>query len=226
MTVEPSVLLLLLALGTWSALDGTAVGQILLSRPLVSGGLAGLAVGDPALGLLVGGVLEAVHLVDFPVGAVRLPEAGPAAVPGVASAWILGGPGGLAVGVLLALLLARLGGASIIRLRQLNERLLEPVLEGPATPGAVAARHWLCVGADLARGTVLTALGLGAALLLPRSLGEAWPLTLAPTVLLLVAPAALPLGALIRRWAPKGPGRGLLVAGLLAGALMGLLVGG
>lgn len=226
MTVEPSALLLLLALGTWSALDGSSVGQILLSRPLVSGGLAGLAVGDPTLGLLVGGVLEAVHMVDFPVGAVRLPEPGPAAVPGVASAWILSGPGGLAAGVLLALLLARLGGESVIRLRQLNERLLQAVLEGPATPGAVAARHWLCVGADLARGAVLTAVGLGAALLIPRALAEAWPLAPAPTALLLVAPAALPLGALIRRWAPRAPGRGLLVAGLLAGALMGLLMGG
>jgi hypothetical protein len=224
--MEPGVLLLLLALGTWSALDGTAVGQILLSRPLVSGALAGLAVGDPALGLLVGGILEAVYLVDFPVGAVRLPEPGPGAVAGVVAAWTLGGSGGLALGVLLALLLGGLGGHSVMRLRQLNERLLKGLLDGPATPAAVARRHWLCIGADLTRGAVLTAVGLGVAFLLPPTLAAAWPLAPGPTVLLLVAPAALSLGALLRRWASGLPPRGLLLAGLLGGALLGLLMGG
>jgi mannose PTS system EIIC component len=224
--MEPGVFLLLLGLGTWSALDGTAVGQVLLSRPLVSGALAGLALGDPALGLLVGSILEAVYLVDFPVGAVRLPEPGPGAVPGVAAASILGGSGGIAMGVLLAILLAGLAGRSVMHLRQLNERLLEPLLDGPAIPAAVARRHWLCIGADLTRGAVLTAVGLGTALLVPPTLAAAWPLAPGPTVLLLVAPAALPLGALVRRWASGLPARGLLLAGLLGGALLGLLVGG
>jgi mannose PTS system EIIC component len=225
-TVEPSSFLLLLGLGTWSALDGTSVGQFLISRPLVSGALAGLVMGDPTLGLMVGGILEAVHLVDFPVGAVRLPEPGPAAVPGTAAAWILGGAGGLAMGVLLALVLARLGGASVIRLRQLNERILEPLLDGPAAPEAVARRHWICIGADLGRGAALTAVGLGVVLLLPPALAAAWPLAMGTTVLTLAAPAALPLGAMVRRWTRGAPARGLLVAGLVGGAVLGLLLGG
>ena len=41
-------------LGSWAALDGTSIGQIMVSRPIVSATLAGWLVGDPATGLLVG----------------------------------------------------------------------------------------------------------------------------------------------------------------------------
>jgi hypothetical protein len=114
----------------------------------------------------------------------------------------------------------------VIRLRQLNERVLEPLLDGSAAPQAVARGHWLCIGADLGRGAALTALGLGVVLLLPSALAAAWPLAMGPTVLILAAPAALPLGAMVRRWTRGAPARALLLAGLLGGALLGLLLGG
>jgi hypothetical protein len=226
LTVDPLALVLLLGLGTWSALDGTSVGQVLLSRPLVSGTLAGAILGDPALGLLVGALLEAVHLVDFPVGAVRLPEPGPGAVPGVAAAFLLGGAGGLALGVGLGTLLGRLAGYTIVRLRHLNERILAGILEGPVTPGGLSRRHWLCVGADAARGGVLTTLGLAVALAIPPAVAGWWPLSRTATVALLLLPAGLSVGAMARRWSRTRVGKGGLVAGIVAGAIVGLVLGG
>lgn len=224
--MEPLALVLLLGLGTWSALDGTSVGQVLLSRPLVSGTLAGAILGDPALGLLVGALLEAVHLVDFPVGAVRLPESGPGAVPAVAAAWLLGGPGGLALGVGLGALLGRFAGYTVIRLRHLNERILSGILEGGVTPGELSRRHWLCVGADAGRGALITALGLAAALALPAAAAGWWPFSHPATVALLLLPAGLSAGAMARRWSRSRAGKGGLVAGIVAGVLMGLFLGG
>ena len=51
-------LLPLVLLGGVLALDATSVGQFMFSRPLVAGALAGWVVGDAALGLSVGVVLE------------------------------------------------------------------------------------------------------------------------------------------------------------------------
>jgi len=61
-------------LGGLLALDGTSVGQFMLSRPLVAGGLVGWVLGDPALGFTIGAVLELYLLVSFPTGGSRFPE--------------------------------------------------------------------------------------------------------------------------------------------------------
>src|SRR5690606_15616708 len=70
----------LLLLGGWMAVDGTSVGQIMVSRPLVAATLAGWVVGDPLAGLTAGVLLELFHLAVLPVGAARYPEGGPASV--------------------------------------------------------------------------------------------------------------------------------------------------
>ena len=79
-------LLLVSLLGGVLALDGTAVGQFMVSRPLVAGALTGWLVGSPAVGLAVGALLEAYLLVSFPSGGARYPEGATAAVVAVASA--------------------------------------------------------------------------------------------------------------------------------------------
>src|SRR5690606_39516372 len=80
MLPAPADALWLLLLGGWMAVDGTSVGQFMVSRPLVAASLAGWIVGDPAAGLTVGVILELFHLAVLPVGAARYPEGGPAAV--------------------------------------------------------------------------------------------------------------------------------------------------
>lgn len=62
-------------------LDGAAVGQFMVSRPLVVGPVLGMAFGRPDLGLLVGAVVELLSLGDLPVGG-HLPLNGTVACAG------------------------------------------------------------------------------------------------------------------------------------------------
>ena len=72
-------------LGGLLALDATSVGQFMISRPLVAGTLAGWWLGDPAVGLEVGAILELFHLAGVPAGGSRVPESGPATVVAAAA---------------------------------------------------------------------------------------------------------------------------------------------
>lgn len=49
-------------------LDRTAVGQFMISQPIVAGPLTGWLLGDTAAGMVIGAVLELVWLLDMPVG--------------------------------------------------------------------------------------------------------------------------------------------------------------
>jgi len=50
------------------SLDTTAVGQFMISRPIVVGTVIGLLVGDPCLGLGIGGLIELLWIGQLPVG--------------------------------------------------------------------------------------------------------------------------------------------------------------
>jgi len=145
------------------ALDGTSVGQFMVSRPFVAAALGGLAVGRPAEGIAAGVVLEALHLAVLPVGAARYPEGGPPAVaagavyaanvPPVAQAATL------LLAVLVALALEVAGGRSVALLRQWNVRFAGAP-EGGISPGRLAGRQLAPVAADFARGALLTLAGV------------------------------------------------------------------
>lgn len=62
-------------------LDGVAVGQFMVSRPIVVGPALGWTFGRPDLGLLVGAVVELLGLPDLPVGG-NLPLNGTVACAG------------------------------------------------------------------------------------------------------------------------------------------------
>ncbi len=220
--IEFLPLLGLLLIGSWAALDGTSVGQIMISRPLVVGVVSGLILGDAAAGLMVGALLEGVHLADIPSGGVRLPEPGPATVGAVVAAVSMGGAGGLAVGVALGGVLALAGGRTVYALRELNIRILGMGGEGESA-GASALhprRHLLCIAADAARGLGVTAIGIGCALALPRGIAERWPLDGSGTFLLLLLPGAIAAGALLKSWkAVEGRSAGIFALGATAGLL-------
>ena len=67
-TVMPFCFPLSLLLGFLS-LDVTAVGQFMVSRPIVVGPLVGLVTGHPDLGLAMGALIELLWIADVPVGA-------------------------------------------------------------------------------------------------------------------------------------------------------------
>jgi mannose/fructose/N-acetylgalactosamine-specific phosphotransferase system component IIC len=49
-------------------LDRTALGQIMVSQPIVAGPVTGWLLGDAAAGMIIGGVLELIWVLDMPVG--------------------------------------------------------------------------------------------------------------------------------------------------------------
>jgi mannose/fructose/N-acetylgalactosamine-specific phosphotransferase system component IIC len=167
--------LLLLLVGTLAGVDLVSGPQVLLARPIVVGTLAGLVLGDPASGVLVGGILELYALEVLPVGSTRYPDHGPGVV---AAVWLTSQLGSTSAGygVLVALGVAELGGWSLQRLRRMNGRALElatPALEAGEARVA-AALQWTGLLRDALRSVVLTATGLLAArLLFPYALAHA-----------------------------------------------------
>lgn len=218
MIPDPGVLLLLLLLGGWVALDGTSLGQVMVSRPVVAATLAGWIAGDPAGGALLGLILEALNLTVLPVGAARYPEIGPAAV--VAAGALAGGlydPALLLLGAVFALSWAWLGGRSVRLLRQWNVRVLAPEVVVEGDPRLLERRHLESMAADFARGAALVAVGL---LLLGglRALTEAvWGLTQPVTQAVVWAAVAAGVAATLRLFGERRTA--LFVLGLLCGCL-------
>jgi mannose/fructose/N-acetylgalactosamine-specific phosphotransferase system component IIC len=226
--IEPHSVLLLLLLGGWAALDGTAAGQFMISRPLVVGVLAGMLLGDPLTGILTGAILELLHLGALPVGGARLPEPGPATVPAVAVAVVVGGAGGLALGLVWGVAGAWLGGASVSAHRRWNERRTRGIGSGSWTFPRVARVHWTALATDGLRGMALVGAGLALVLAVPEGWVGMASVERHRVVAAGVLGGCLSLGRLSRGYLGVQPRRGLLLllAGLGTGVLLGLLGGG
>ena len=224
--LDAGTLLLLLGWGTLVALDLVSVPQAMYARPLVAGTVAGLIAGDVTTGLSLGVLLELFALDVLPVGAARYPDHGPATVAAVAAAAGAPWPERMGTAVLLALLLAVLGGWSLQRLRHRNAEALHDraaALAAGSQPG-LRALQWGGLGRDAIRGVLLTALGLAGALLL-----RAFP-PFPPRLQGLLAAAAIGCAlAAVAGGAARSAGRGprlyWLIAGLAAGLVIALGLG-
>lgn len=160
MIPEPGALLLLALFGGVVAVDGTSLGQFMLSRPVVAATLAGWIAGSPEQGALVGLFLEAFHLTVLPVGAARYPEGGPAAVAAAgAYAGTSHSYSALVVVLVFALVWERVAGVTVQGLRHLNVRLSPPPGRSSVRSGRLERRHLLALGVDFARGMALAGTG-------------------------------------------------------------------
>lgn len=215
----------LVLLGGLVALDGTSVGQWMVSRPLVAATLTGWILGDPMLGLMVGGLLELFYLVVVPTGGALFPEGGPASVVAVAAAVVVPGSGGVALAMLLGLAWGQIGGVSIVLLRQINVRLAPAPDRGAVTASAVTRAHLLGILIDFTRGCTLTLVGLTLSLAVGSALGGTsamggWPFDEASTNGLILLGAAAPLGMLLRSFVRENRGLLLFALGLAGGLLL------
>jgi len=202
-------------LGGLLALDGTSVGQFMVSRPLAAGGLAGWALGDPGTGILVGAILELYLLVSFPSGGARFPEGAPATVVAVASTLVA--DGALALGVAIGLAWGQLGGVSVSLLRRVNGQF---VPEAPtASSTRVSLAHGLAVTLDFARGTVLTLVGVVVGRAAVQAFVGAWPWRTDDTIGLLLVGGAVSGGILLRSLGGFRRRRLLFAAGLALGII-------
>jgi mannose/fructose/N-acetylgalactosamine-specific phosphotransferase system component IIC len=220
-------LALLLLLGGWVALDAVALGQFMVSRPLVAGTLGGLVAGDPVAGVLAGVLLEALHVAHVPAGGASLPEPGPGAVVAGSVAAVAGAgggaAGGLALGVTLGVVLGLAGGVVVAWHRAATARRVERTLARGGSAGEVLART---LALDAARGIVVVAAGLALARAVPVELVAAWPLDVPWTVAFLALPGLLGVGAVGKIPVPRGSsGSWLMAGGAAMGAAAGFLVG-
>jgi len=217
--------LLLLLVGTLAGVDLVSGPQVLLARPVVVGTLAGLVLGDPVSGVLVGGVLELYALEVLPVGSTRYPDHGPGAV---AAVWLTSqlGSASAGYGILVALGVAEVGGWSLQRLRRMNGRALAlatPALE-TGDVRIAAALQWTGLGRDALRAVMLTAGGLLAArLLFPLALAQPEAGEVLAVVVLAMGLAGAVAGAI--RTAGRDWRGAVLALALAAGWLLGGRVG-
>lgn len=155
---------MLVVLGGVLGLDTVSFPQAMLSRPIVASTLAGMLLGDPARGLLLGATLELFAVDTLPFGASRYPEWGSSSVVGsgliVASQDL--GAGALTTAVLASLMIAWTGGWSMMYVRKFNAWLArrhhEAVVHGDRD--AIVGLQFSGILADLVRGAMLTAAGL------------------------------------------------------------------
>jgi mannose PTS system EIIC component len=119
-------------IGGLLGLDRTAVGQFMVSQPLVAGPFTGWILGDVTAGLIIGIVLELIWLLDMPIGNFVPADATVVTVSACAIA-ILGKPGGATLSVvgfslLLTTAMVPLTMQADAFIRKRNSRLLENVL--------------------------------------------------------------------------------------------------
>lgn len=187
-----------LILGLWGVLVGldmTSVAQTMLSRPLVAGTVAGLIVGDPAGGLMMGVLLEFFALEVLPVGASRYPDYGLGAV--VAVAVVAGSPSvlGTGLGGGLGLAVAYAGGVAAHLARMMNGadvvRHAEQLDSGDRnTIYAIQMRGLI---RDVVRSVVVIAAGLGVAYVVR----QAMPITLQGAVYLRIVIVGAAIAAVV-----------------------------
>jgi mannose/fructose/N-acetylgalactosamine-specific phosphotransferase system component IIC len=206
-------------LGGLLGLDATAVGQFMASRPLVSGVLAGWVLGEPALGIEIGALLEIYLLVAFPTGGARFPEGSTATVVAVASAASFEGAGAIPLAVAVGLVWGQLGGATVTVQRHLNSRLV-PEAGDPTHAGArVTAAHLAAIVLDLVRAVVVTLSGVLAGRWVLAVLARHWPLSASASTGLLLVGGAVSAGILLHGLGGFRRRRVWFVAGLALGVL-------
>ena len=139
---------LLALFGGVVAVDGVSAGQLMVSRPIVAGAIAGLLAGDAATGLQVGVLLELFLLVAVPAGGGRMPEWGVAAVVAVAAATASPGAGGLALGVAAGLLWGDVASRTQSGVRRWNGAHVPLPEDGPVAAAAVNRSILMGLGAE------------------------------------------------------------------------------
>jgi PTS system mannose-specific IIC component len=193
----------------------------MISRPLVAGTVAGWLAGDFEAGLRIGVLFELFALDVLPVGAARYPDYGPATV--AAAALAAGAPWELELGVsaALGLVLALLGGWSLLVVRRWNARSIQRKAAALAA-GESSAIRWLQYGGllrDAVRGFILTLLGLVLASTITESLRLDRPTAVALTLVAIGSALSAAAGGAFR-----SSGRGVRLKWLLGGLVAGIVI--
>ena len=164
LTIDLVQFLPLAVLGAVLGLDVVSFPQAMISRPIVAATVAGALLGHPERGLAMGVALEFFALESLPFGASRYPEWGSAAVVGGALFAMTpdNTAAAMTMAALAALIMATVGGTSMVALRRWNanwaRRQRERIARGSGP--AVVGLQLAGMTADLLRGGLLTLVAL------------------------------------------------------------------
>lgn len=135
-------------LGGLIGLDRTALGQFMISQPVVAGPLIGWILGDAGTGLVIGAVLEMLWVMDMPIGTFVPADSTIAAIWATAAA-IIGSTGdatpsvtGFSVLLTAGLVPVTMKADAILRKR--NAHLAEYAAAGAGedAAGRLVRAHW------------------------------------------------------------------------------------
>jgi mannose/fructose/N-acetylgalactosamine-specific phosphotransferase system component IIC len=186
MELAPLAVLALCLFGGWVAADATSFGQLMISRPIVACSVAGWIAGDPLAGATIGVVLEVLSIDVLPVGAVRYPESGPAAViAGAAYATSSQTASAMLLIIAFSLGWEYISGLTVHQIRQLNVNLVAARIV--SQPESLRWRHLMATALDAGRGVVLVLTGWFLVATLLPVLNPLWGLSERITGLLLGA---------------------------------------
>lgn len=121
--------------GAFVGLDRTAVGQVMVSQPIVVAPFVGWMLGDPIAGSIIGVTLELIWIFDMPIGTFVPADSTISAVSATAIA-ALSSPGGASLPVVGAsMLLTTAMGLVTMRadgmIRHWNARLADALMTDP-----------------------------------------------------------------------------------------------
>ncbi len=141
--------LLAAVLGGVIGLDRTAVGQFLFSQPVVAAPLTGWVLGDVTSGLVIGGMLELIWVLDMPIGTFVPADSTVTAVAATAVAAIGHGDGEISViGFCLLLTVVMIPATRLADqlMRHRNARIPELALRGAEGPTEASVSLWHLAG--------------------------------------------------------------------------------
>ncbi len=215
-------------------LDVVSFPQAMISRPIVASTIAGAFLGAPIAGLACGAALECLALEALPVGASRYPEWGSASVVAgaVASHGVTGTtlphPGAFTIAVAVGILVAWIGGLSMVKHRQLIASFAHGRL-GQLAQGnrnTVVGLQVFGMTADLARGAVLGFFAYAPAALLAEWANPRWRLSEdVSRACVVVAVAAVAAASVWKDFHAIRGTRLLFLASLAVGTLLVVLSG-
>ncbi len=201
-------------IGGLLGLDGTSVGQFMISRPLVVGTVVGGLLGDAPTGAAIGALLELYLIVSFPTGGARFPDGASATVAAAAAAVAGDGAGALPIACMIGLVWGQLGGWSVWLIRRRNERM---VPRGPCEPKDVVRFHLGAIAVDFFRGALVAGSGAALGQWMAPVLVRSWPLELGASWALVLAGGAVSAGVLARDLGRTKRQLGWLALGVFGG---------
>jgi len=123
------IFLKLAVLGGIIGLDTTAVGQIMISQPLVTGTIIGLLLGNLSVGILIGILLQLLWIAAIPIGAAIPPDSSLTTILATAIAIMAGkvSPASMMLAMMISIPVGLLTGKVDVLIRRINIHLVHRI---------------------------------------------------------------------------------------------------